>query len=332
MNRRDTAATLFLIAFPFLFYFPVTLGTSAWYTRDISRVYHPFAVELSRALNEGRLPLWTPYLQGGFPLLAEGQVAAFYLPQLLLVKFLPAHFAISYEMLLHIAFAGVGMYYCTRTFGSSAAGALVAGFAFSFNGFMLQKLYHTPILLTAAWLPWLIVLFERWQRARKRRSTGAGFWLLFCALAIAMQWLAGSAQTAFLNSIVLGVYGLVGRLFWDRVDNSADQKIPAIVGAVIAPAIPLFLGTALAAMQLFPTMELLSYSTRAHGLDEKLLTLYSYSSGSLAQYIFPFSQGEPSDDNVELWGYCGLATMLLAVSALRTRRMCGQCFGLLWLS
>jgi membrane protein YfhO len=317
VNRRDLAS-LFLIAFPFLFFFPVTFGTSAWYTRDISRVYHPFAVELARALSEGRLPLWTRYLQAGFPLAAEGQVAAFYLPQLLLVKFLPAHIAISYEMLAHLAFAAVGMYCCARTFGSGSASALVAGFAFSFNGFMIQKLYHTPILLTAAWLPWLIFLFERWQRARKDRDRRAGIWLILTALAVAMQWLAGSAQIAFLNSIILGLFGFVGQLFWNRAE--ANRSIRTIIGAALIPVVPLFFGTALAAMQLLPTAELLGYSTRAGGLDEKLLTLYSYSGDSLAQYVLPFSQGEPSDDNVELWSYCGLSILLLSLSALRLRR------------
>lgn len=320
MNRRDAVAILFLIAFPFIYFFPVTLGKSVWNTRDISRVYHPFAVELSRALSEGRLPLWTPYLQTGFPLLAEGQIAAFYLPQLLLVKLLPAQYVVSYEMLIHLAFAAVGMYYCARIFDSSAPSALMAGFAFSFSGFMIQKLYHTPILMTAAWLPWLIFLFERWQRARRDHDKRRGVWLLLTTLAIAMQWLAGSVQIAFLNSIILAVFGFVGRVFWDRVDGSAQLSFARIRRAFITTALPLVLGTSLAAIQLVPTTELLGYSTRAHGLDEKLQTLYSYSSDSLAQFIFPFSQGEPSDDNVELWGYCGISILLLAISALRDRR------------
>lgn len=318
--KINALALFFLIAFPFIYFFPVTIGQSVWLTRDISRVYHPFAVELARALSEGRLPFWTPYLQAGFPLVAEGQIAAFYPLQLLMVRFIAPHFAISYEMLVHLAFAAVGMYACARLFVKSTPSAFLAGFVFSFNGFMIQKLYHTPILLTAAWLPWMIFLSERWQRAQENHDIRTSIWFLLTVFATALSWLAGSAQIALLNSITLAVFGFVARLYWNRPDHAADRRFLAILRAALWTALPIILGTAIAAIQLAPTVELLSYSTRAGGLDERLLTLYSYSRDSLAQFIFPFSQGEPSDDNVELWGYIGVSTLLLAIWALRLRR------------
>lgn len=318
-KHPDLAVILFLALYPFIFFFPVTLGQAVWFTRDLSRVYHPFAVELGRALDAGRLPLWTPALQAGFPLLAEGQIAAFYPFQLLLVKIFPAHFAVSYEMLLHLSLAAVGMYLCARAFGIGAAGALVAGFVFSFNGFMIQKLYHAPILFTAAWLPWLIFFFTRFQRSHQTPDRRAGIWFILTVGAMAMQWLAGSAQIALLNSLTFAFVGFFGGLFTLRVPYSA-HRFEMLVRAVLWTALPLMLGALLAAIQLVPTAELLGYSTRARGLGENLLTLYSYSGESLAQFLSPFSQGEPSDDNVELWGYAGLAALFLAATCLRFRR------------
>src|SRR5574341_628511 len=78
VSWRGALAIALLIFFPLMYFYPVTIGQAVWFTRDLSRVYHPFAVELGRALDAGRLPLWAPALQAGFPLLAEGQIAALY--------------------------------------------------------------------------------------------------------------------------------------------------------------------------------------------------------------------------------------------------------------
>ncbi|MCI0477748.1 MAG: hypothetical protein L0Y55_16010, partial [Anaerolineales bacterium] len=106
-----------LTLFPFIYFWQVTLGQGVWLTTDILRLFYPFSVELSRALSENRLPLWTPNLLAGFPLLAESQVGALYPINLLLYKFLPTHHALSFNILLHIAWAGCGMYVFTRTRG-----------------------------------------------------------------------------------------------------------------------------------------------------------------------------------------------------------------------
>ncbi|MCX7838327.1 MAG: hypothetical protein N2559_02580, partial [Anaerolineae bacterium] len=95
---------------PFIYFWRVTLGQQVWYTRDILGSYYPYAVEYARALVAGRIPLWTPLIQCGFPLLAEGEVAVFYPTRPLLLTLMPAHFALSYEVLLHLAWMVCGMY------------------------------------------------------------------------------------------------------------------------------------------------------------------------------------------------------------------------------
>ena len=319
-RSRDALAVGFLIVWPFVFFWQVTLGQGVWFTRDVSRVYHPFAVELARALGEGRLPLWTSLLQGGFPLFAEGQVAALYPPHLLLVKLLPPEFAISIETLLHLAWAAVGIYALVRGMRFGIPSALLAGIAFSFSGFMVQKIYHMPILWTAAWLPWLIFLLDQFQRARRDQSRTAALWFFLITLAMGVQWLAGSAQIALLNSIVVAVFGFFGGLTFNNASEVWRERFKKIPQTILWVALPLLLGGGLGAVQLLPTAELVGYSVRAGGLDQDLLTLYSYSADSLKQFVSPFSQGEPSDDNVELWGYVGITTLIGAATALGFRR------------
>ena len=317
---RDTLAILFLIAFPFIYFWRVTLGQDVWFTRDISRLYHPFAVLLSRALQEGRLPFWVNELQTGFPLVAEGHVAAFYPPNLLLVKFLPPESALAYEMLLHLAWAACGMYLGVRGMGAHRTSALLAGFTFAFSGFMIQKLYHTPILLTAAWLPWLIFLQDQFQRAHKERQSRAGIWFLLTALAAGIQWLIGFPQIALLNSITCALFGFFGGLFWNSQGEPWRLRWRTIPRVIFWTALPLLLSGGIAALQLIPTAELIGYSARAQGLSEARLNEYPMPVDALAQFIAPFVLGEPSDDNIEFWGYFGITTLVWAVGALAMRR------------
>lgn len=318
--KADLVAILSLLAWHFVYFFPVTLGQSVWFTRDISRLYYPFAVEFSRALAEGRLPLWSPSLQAGFPLLAEGHVAAFYPFQVLFVKLFSPESAISYQMLLHLSVAGIGMYAWVRGMGFRAASAFVAGFIFSFNGFMVQKLYHTPILLTAAWLPWMIFFQDQFQRARRDRKRHAGVWLALATLALALDWVAGFPQIAFMNAVTFAAVGLFGGLFWNGAAAALRERLRQIPRIAFWTALPVVLSGGIAAVQLLPTTELIGYSVRSQGLPVNLINSYNLTPESFTQFVSPFSPGEPSDDNIELWGYVGLATLFLAIAAPFVRR------------
>ncbi|MBI3914050.1 MAG: YfhO family protein [Chloroflexi bacterium] len=216
----DTRSIAFLVALPFIYFWQITLGQQVLYATDTIRLFHPFGVELARALNEGRLPLWTPYLQSGFPLFAEGQVAALYPLNLVLYKFLPAHFALSYALLIHLAFAGAGMYLCARAFGYSPVATLLAGIAFSLGGFSISQLNHPTITAASAWLPWIILFQRKFFAAAERRAR----WFLLSAISIGVMYLAGSVQIAFLNSVAFLVVGLFNTL----LDNRASNVIPSI--------------------------------------------------------------------------------------------------------
>lgn len=299
---------LFLLAFPFVYFWKVTVGQSVWYTTDIIRLFHPFGLELERALNSGGLPLWSPGILGGFPLLAEGQVGALYPVNLLLFKFLPAHNALSYSILIHLAWAGCGMYAYVRSNRLRPPAALLAGFVFSFSSFVFGHLSQPAVIATLSWLPWLLYFHSQF------RQTGLARWFLFTTAAFGIQFLCGSAQIAFLNSIAFAVFGLVGELILHH--RSLAQ---VFTGFVLSALLPAFLGTGLAASQLLPTAELVSYSVRSESSVD-FFSSYSLPPTYLLQYIFPSIEGEPSEPTGEFRTYLGLAPLLLALLAPWLRR------------
>jgi len=251
-NRRDALAVLFLVAWQALYFFPVTLAQAVWFGSDTVRTYFPLGTELARALHAGRLPFWTTGMYSGFPLLADAQVGALYPVNLVLFALLPPHFALSYSVLFHLAFAAVGTFLWVRASGLRVSSAVLAGIVFSFSGFMLSRLPHVTILMTSSWLPWLIFLQDQFQRARAQKRSRAALWFALTAFVIGIQILCGFPQVAFMNILTVGLVGFFGRLFWNR--SADDQgltwkglggKLPGTIGWI---ALPILLGVGIAAM------------------------------------------------------------------------------------
>ncbi len=311
----DVGAIALLAAWSPVYFWQVTLGQNVWFTTDVVRLFHPFGVELARALNEGRLPLWTPGLLAGFPLLAEGQVGALYPINWLLYKLLPAHFALSYGILLHLAWAGVGMYACARSLGVRAPGACLAGFVFSFNGVIFGHLSHPSVIATMAWLPWLIFFQDRLQKSLRAMTDRRAVWFALTTLAFGVQFLCGSAQLAFLNALTFGAFGIAGGWLWHRRAHGRA----ALAAVVFSTVLPGILGGGIAAAQLLPTSELTGYSVR-RAASQEFFASYSLPVEALSQALLPFARGEPSEASGEYWFYFGIAPLLLALLAPLLRR------------
>ncbi len=259
----------------------------------------------------------------GFPLFAEGQVGALYPPNLLLFKFLPADLAISWSIVFHLAWASCGMYFYIRSLGLQTWSALGAGLVFSFSGFIFGHLSHPSVIAATSWLPWLILFLDQLQKNRNRGERGA-IWYFLATCAIAVQFLAGSVQIAFLNALLYSAIGILGALLWNQVPQEPGDSLVRRVAKrletiAVATVMPLLLGAAIAAVQLIPTAELIQYSVRG-GTSFDFFASYSLSPSTLQGLFFPFFQGEPSEATGEFWPYVGFVPLLLAVAAPFIRR------------
>ncbi|MBI3538067.1 MAG: YfhO family protein, partial [Chloroflexi bacterium] len=316
ISKSDGRAILFLIALPFIFFFPITLARGVWFTSDLLRLYYPYAVEFSRALAAGQLPLWTSGIQTGFPLLAEGLVGALYLPNLFFYKLLPPAIALSQVMLVHLAWASVGMFFCARTRGFSALAAMMAGIIFSFSGVFLEQIVQPAILFALAWLPWLVYLQTRFLNARAQADRRAAIWFFLTTLAFGFQFVSGSVQMAFLNALASTAFS-----FFSHALDLPRLDPRQLIRNAWWLATPIVFGGGLAAIQLIPTIELVGFTARASGLSYGAFVGYSLPREYLAQFLFPFPQGEPSGGITnEFHAYFGVAPFVFALSALWLRR------------
>src|SRR5262249_47804042 len=115
----------------------VIIGAHTWFFRDYGAYLYPLNVFTRNSLLRGELPLWNPYSQCGVPHMA--QLGSWYPPTLLAI-FLPLPWALNIVVVLHLLWAGLGIYLLARHWGLETFAATFAGMAAVFNGVILSSI------------------------------------------------------------------------------------------------------------------------------------------------------------------------------------------------
>ena len=135
---------------------------------DMPKIDYPLAVFANEALASGHLPLWNDRLGLGFPLYAEGQIAAFYPPSWLVFRLEPIT-ALDVYRVLHLAWAGLGAGLLVLRLRGSRPGAVIAVLVAVLGGGIVAKLEWHNLVAAYAWLPWVLL-----PLIRRPRPTRAG--------------------------------------------------------------------------------------------------------------------------------------------------------------
>ena len=129
-------------------------------TSDVVSVIYPlrsYAVDL---IKRGELPLWNPLMFGGYPLLANFQVALFS-PTFLLYLLLPKLSAWTGQVVLQPFLAALFSYLFLRHLKVSKFASAMGGLIYAFSGFNIIWLEWNAHALTAAWIPLILLLCRR---------------------------------------------------------------------------------------------------------------------------------------------------------------------------
>ncbi|MFN2228153.1 MAG: YfhO family protein [Anaerolineae bacterium] len=299
--RRIAPFLLLALASTLILYAPFVLRGRALYWGTAMWQFWPWRLFAAGELHTGRLPLWNPYAGNGVPLLADHQTALFY-PLNLIFWLLPVERAMGYSLALHALLAAVTMYALARDLGIRRLGSAVAGIAFAFSGYMVAR---GSFLTEVAALPWLPLIWLFGRRLVWRRRLRDLAWL---SLVIAIQFLAGHAQTWFYSLISLGLYG--GWEAWraSRARETAGghgtkharPRRWATATALLGGAV--VWGIGLAAVQFVPTAELSRDAVRVESAGWEAYALqYSFWPWRLLTLAMPSFFGSPAHD--DYWGY-----------------------------
>jgi len=206
---------------------------------DLVMSFYPFHVMAARAVRNGEVPLWNPYMLSGTPLLANAQSAVFY-PFNVLYYMLPAPIAWSLGFVLRSFLVILFTAGFVRALGGTATGSLAAAVLFAFCGF-LTAWQGQAMSDAAIWLPlicWMTVSLHRQPSARL---------IAVAAVAFAMPVLAGHPETA--AHVTLTALALAALL----ASVQPSRKFVLSFGAAGGLAV------GIAAVQILPTVEWLMY-------------------------------------------------------------------------
>ena len=295
-------ALLIFAAFP-----QVLPGLQTFVVRDYGFFSYPAALFQQDCFRHGELPFWNPYTYCGAPFLAQWNTMPLY-PPVLIYLALPLTWSLSFFCLLHLWFAGFGMYQLARRWTGSDFAAAFAGVAFAFNGLTLNLLMWPSHIATLSWMPWVVLAVEGAWREGGRK-------VILAALVGALQMLAGGPETIFFTWIFLLILWIQQFAEGESPRAGMLGRFSAIVAVVIL----------LAAAQLLPFLDLAAHSQRETGFAD---TRWSMPAWGWVNFLVPMAFGNTWDMGVffqygQNWTssyYPGIGTLWLALFAIWTLR------------
>lgn len=312
----DAVALIGLVLSLFIFYFELFIARSASLAGDHWEQHYPWAFLLAKSLKEGVIPWWTSAIQAGFPIAAEGQIGVFYLPNLILYRFLPIHWAYSYQNVVHFLISGVGTYVYCRQMKLSPFAAWIAAFTFLFGTGYGGAFYNITSLKTICWLPWILYATEQFLATDKKR------YLLMISVCLALSQLAGYLQMAAFMMVIMGFYMLLRVCFFSE---KGALNIAHILKSGVALAIAIGFSFLLSAPQIWITFKLAMQSTRTE-LAEDYAYVGSFFPAAISTLIYPMTQALFRGASI----YVGVLPLLLISMAVAVKSVRQTLFFKLW--
>lgn len=238
---------------------------------------------LSSYLKNNQLPWIVDTLGNGFPLIAEGQVGAFFVPNLILFKFFDPAIAYNLALIFSVLFIGWGTYVWFRVEKISRFASLFGGITACFSGIVIPHLTHIALLQAFSLLPWIMACVTR-------IGTKPTKWAFICfSLLSSQQIFAGFPQAVFITHC----FALSYIIFLFFQNTQFNLKYITLLLASYMSII------GLSAIQLVPSAEFLRQTVYPSGMPIELASLYSFPLKQFATYLYPFLLGRPFDGSYQ---------------------------------
>jgi hypothetical protein len=279
IHNPDLWIPCLLLGAGILFFADFLFTSGNFYYRDILNFHYPLRRLLIEAYSRWEWPLWNPYIYLGQPMLANANYMAFY-PSNLLHLLLPFNYAFKLHFILHPLLAAPGFYFFARRLRIRPLAALAGAVAYQFSGPLLSFINIYNIVPAVALIPWIGWAFVgALESMRLRRIILFGFLL-------ALQVIALEPLTFQCTAILLCGLMISQPLESENLmETTKKVLIVASAGGALA--------FAFAAVQVFPTIELLQRSSRGAGIDFSFAAKWAAHPMDLISAFFPSFFGNP---------------------------------------
>lgn len=321
----------------------VLLQGKLFWELDTLLFYFPMSTAIRDAVIGGRLPLWTPDIFAGHPLLGDGEAGMLYPINQLLWRLLPNMEGFLAGSGVHIFLAGAFTYGFLRALRVSRLASLLGGLCFSLGSFLVGQLHHVNVVACVVWLP----LALRWSELALQ-TTGRRRWVraIIAGVPMGMGMLTLHINAWLMSWLILGSYvgyrWLVGPVAGETEAGSPAWRGVAAAARSLARAVlrmasrlarsAVFLGAVgvvalgIGAVQFLPTWELAQQSPRYSGVDYRFATSFAMPPANVLTLVFPYFFRNLSNQYWSPWFrwdntvYVGIAPLLLALMAVVLKR------------
>ena len=253
--------------------------------RDLVVYNLPMEKKVHEAYARGQLPVWTPEISGGRPLLPNPNAGALY-PVRPLLSVLPFPAAMRLFPVLHWLAAGVGMMLLLGALGVSRGGAWIGAVTYALSGVAVSEVFYPHILPGMTLLPWTVFVFAR-------RGGSRAWKLVAASLVFGLLFLAGDVFTSGMAAVCC--------LLWIVLEENRSERLPAFVLLCLAG----LLGILLALPQIIATALWIPETNRAVlGMNLRQSLFFSVHPLRLFELVVPYPFGATwSLEDSELWGW-----------------------------
>lgn len=289
----------FIISFTFivcLIFWDILTLKATFIKGDYLQQFFPWFYLYADSIKGFYLPLWTRYIQSGFPLFAEGQIGALYPLNILFFVFLPFKLAYNYSLLFHFILSGIFTYFFARKLKADFLGGMLSAILICFGSAYAGCFINTSALKSLTWFPLVLFIFEKYSESKNKA------FLLLIGMIAGMQLLSGSIQMTFYAILFYFIYFLYKHLLEKGKALLFIRDIAIMLSIAFLISLP----------QMISTFQLAQYSNRSvRTLGFALWN--SFSPAALIGSVFPYTGILFSRGNIMYIGVMGLFFAVVSI-------------------
>lgn len=274
-----------LAAASVLFFWPLISLRQTYYQEDFGSIILPYFHWLHGHYKAGTFPSWSQGILCGYPYYDEGLTGVFYPPLRLILTWLDAVPGLAALYIVHVFWMAAGLLLLARSHGLSTAAALLAALAGAFGGGTVAALHSWVVLVSLAWMPWMMLGLWLCQGESSRERLAGSAVLGF---SVGMSFLGGHVGFLLYECLVLAVlqaaWLVQGGVSLRRMGRTALALLPAVIVALL-----LSIGQAQAVARYA------AVSVRDQAFSYAQASANSLSPASLLHMLFPYVFGANDD-------------------------------------
>lgn len=281
---------------------------------DMMNFWMPWRYYMSECYQNGIVPLWNPYAQGGYPVHGDLQGPA-YSPEAILVSFLFGQniHVLNYCFVFYLFVASAGMYKLCFFFTGKKEVSVLAGIIYALSGFNVAHGHYFYIVVSVALVP--LIFYYFFKILDKPAYADA---LKFAAI---LFWHITTGNPSFL--IISGyLMALIFVIY--ALQQVKDKQLPALWPVIKKLSLVFVLTVLMALPVICNTMQIVPLTTRKDGLDLAYAGDESFYYQNFIAFLIPLitiTNVDLTGYEQELWSpYIGAFTVLLFIIGLFGRK------------